>query len=314
MAKQQDGHRGQAAERAAGEDRHAGRLSRRALLVRAATLGLSAAATGVLLGACGDDDAASPTTGTVGDAGTAPLPTSGARDRGTATAPAADATATRAVGAAGAAAGAADPGVTARLRLIQAAPATPTATLYVNDRLVWENVSFGAASPYALVPSGDVRLRVAGSGVNATGQGPTVVSVNLEPNLFYSLVVSDLSPGSEEPLLATDNLVAPGPGQTRVRAIHAATGVEIVEVALQNRGVLFDRVQFKEATPYATLAPRQYTFEVRPLPLVEGRLVAFTERIEVADGGVYTVVALGQASARDEVAGTLQAVAYRDDA
>jgi len=96
-----------------------------------------------------------------------------------------------------------------------------------------------------------------------TGQPPVIdTNVELQPGKDHTLVVVGLL-ADIEPLLLIDDNTLPGPGQARVRFVHASPNSPLLDIVEQGGAVLFSNVPFKGVGDYITLNAGTHNLLVR---------------------------------------------------
>jgi len=151
------------------------------------------------------------------------------------------------------------------IRVAHMSPGAPPVDVFVDDRLIAENVSFTEVSEYRAIAPGERRLvvRDADEGdevYNASGPVPERDTLTfLLTGTFTSGETFDL-----DPRLLVDNFSAPSEGNASVRLVHASPDAESVDVTLDDgRTVLFDNVSFRQDSGYVTGRAGNYTLEIR---------------------------------------------------
>src|SRR5215218_4344066 len=192
------------------------------------------------------------------------------------------------------------------VRLVHAAPDAPPVDVYLNDAEIAQNLEFGTATEYVLVPSGT------GRGVRVTATGTPVdeavidASLDFDPGQAYEILVTGEGDDLEATITGTD-LRPLAQGQARLRVINASPDAGAFDVGIAgNEENLFEGVDFRDATDYVVLDAGEYSFEVRPGG--EDMTVALQSDATLEEGVTYDLVALGRA---DEQTMTLLALMAR---
>ncbi|MFB6078523.1 MAG: DUF4397 domain-containing protein, partial [Halarchaeum sp.] len=178
------------------------------------------------------------------------------------------------------------------LRVAHLSPDAPAVDVYVDDRVVLEDVPFGAVSDYLVLDPGTYSVRVTKTG------GDNAVfdqDVGVEANAYTAAALGEVS-GKNKAFavkLLTDDVEAPASGKARVRLVHAAPDAPAVDVTAKGDGVVFDGVAFGEASDYATVDAGDYTLQVRPATDANDGDVAATFDVTLDGGTVDTAFAVG---------------------
>ncbi|USZ67516.1 DUF4397 domain-containing protein [Halorussus salilacus] len=170
----------------------------------------------------------------------------------------------------------------AYVRVAHASPDAPAVDVFVNDKAVLEGVEFGTVSGYLELDPGEYTFAVAPAG---EGRGAAVLeaSAAVSAARFYTVAAIGTLDQIEAAVLE-DNV-------SRVRAVHFAPDAPAVDVAVCDGPVLFEGVEFGEATDYVSVQPGSYDLEVRVSE--SGDRVAVFEDIAVAPATTYSAFAVG---------------------
>ena len=178
------------------------------------------------------------------------------------------------------------------VRLVHAAPDAPPVDVYLNDAQISENLEFGTATEYVVVPSG------AGRGVRVTATGTPAddaiidTSLDFDPGQAYEILVTGSGDDLEATITGTD-LRPLAQGQARLRIIHASPDADAFDVGVQgSEENLFEGINFRDATDYIVLDAGDYTLEVRPGG--DDMTVALQSDATFEEGVTYDLVALGR--------------------
>lgn len=178
----------------------------------------------------------------------------------------------------------------ALVRVAHLSPDTEGIDLYLDGEAVVQNIGFDTVSDYLGVPAGRHRLEAFPSGAPEGTEALLDLDTDLVAGAAYTVAGVGLREDLRAELL-TDDLSAPPAGQAKLRAIHAALGVEDVDVVLSGQPALFEDAGPQRATPYAAVPPGTYDVEVRAAGTDEVLLEA--RQVELAAGIVYSLAAIG---------------------
>jgi MYXO-CTERM domain-containing protein len=178
----------------------------------------------------------------------------------------------------------------ANVRVIHASPDAPAVDVFVNGGLGFSNLGFTNVSNYVGLPMGNYNVQV-----TPFGDPDTVVidaNLSLTGGVDYSVVAINTLANIEPLVLVDDNTI--DPESARVRFVHASPDAPAVDIALAGGSVLFGNVSFSEVGNYLNVAGGSYDLEVRIAG--ESTVVLDLPGIEVMNGAVYTVFAMGFAA------------------
>jgi len=187
----------------------------------------------------------------------------------------------------------AGPMETARLRVVHASPDAPAVDVCSGAARVVEDAAFPAATGYLSVPAGTVPVNVIPAGMSCDTAG--VIEANLTLAADTDTTVAAVNVLDEiEPLVLTDDNSDPAAGMAKVRFVHASPDAPTVDITLTDGTTLFDDIAFKGVGDYIEAGAGTLDLQVRD----ETGMTVVLELPDVtlADGGVYTVYAVGFAA------------------
>ena len=152
-----------------------------------------------------------------------------------------------------------------RVRVIHLSPTAPPVDVYVdgNPPAAVTDLAFKEGTGYLDLDANTYTFNVTATG--APPPPPSVLDIgplDLLGGAFYTAAAINLLAAPIEGLAMEDNNSDPGPGNIRLRAIHAAPGVgevDIWEVSdLQNPILLYENVNFRDVGDYLLLPAGAY--------------------------------------------------------
>ena len=181
------------------------------------------------------------------------------------------------------------------LRVIHASYDAPAVDVAVNGGTPIQNLAYGESSGYAAFNAGTLHIRVRPAGATS----PDVIAADLDfaANTSYTVFATD-QVAAIAPVLSTDDRRAVA-GKAKVRLLHASPDAPAVDVKVGSAigPAVFSNVAFQEITPYEQVDPDTYTLVITAAGATTA-VVTFGPQA-LADGGVYTVVAIGTLDATD---------------
>lgn len=141
-----------------------------------------------------------------------------------------------------------------RLRAVNASLRVPSADVYVNDTLYFQDVYYSYVSNYVPVDQGERSLKVRPAGVKEGGD-LVVGGSNFEAGKDYTMLILETSVW----VIEDDNKGPLAPGQTRVRMVNASQG-PAVEICLDDQCEILTHAKIGG---YLILDAGNYNLEMR---------------------------------------------------
>jgi hypothetical protein len=185
---------------------------------------------------------------------------------------------------------------TAKVRLVNARPGShPVGLKVVLGTAAPPPVgpaAFGQVTPYVNVAAGTAHIGL--SGLQSSDGNPNQVDQQLVDGARYTAVaLAKGSKGFELKIYRDGHARA---GSARLRVIHAAPELGSPNITLGQRTVA-EKLAFKEATPYLSLAPGSYAVAVaRP-----GDGTLFQKQVSLSAGVATTAILAGSGGARERL-------------
>jgi len=183
-------------------------------------------------------------------------------------------------------------GSDACVRIIHAAPDAAPVDVYLNEAKISAGLSYGTATEYAAVPSGQ------GRNVQVTAQDAPVAEAIINSNLdfqagqAYEILVSGAGDDLQLTITGTDLRPVPA-GQARLRLIHASPDAGSIDIGIAGSDEnLFEGVNFRDATHYVVLDRGDYQLQVRPGG--DDMTVALQTDVTIDEGIVYDLILIGR--------------------
>ena len=153
----------------------------------------------------------------------------------------------------------------AALRVVHASPDAPNVDVRLDGEVVLSDVAYRDASSHLSVSAGTagIELLVAGTDTVALS-----ADVPLAGGVAYSVLA--INPVANlDALVITDDLAAPGEGEAKLRAVHAAPSAPTVDVYVTGPAdplgtPTLSGVPYPAASPFLTVADGDYRIRVTP--------------------------------------------------
>jgi hypothetical protein len=175
----------------------------------------------------------------------------------------------------------------AQVMVIHASPDAPAVDAYVDGVKLTASLSYLQSTGYLQVPAGTRRVEI-----KLAGTATTVYtdSATVQANTYYSVFGGGLVANFKfYPFI--DTLSQPAAGKANVRFVHMGPDAPAVDVWEVGGSKLVTNVSFGEATGFAPLDARTYSFDIR-------QTGSSTPGLQVTNltfqaGKIYTVYARG---------------------
>ena len=175
------------------------------------------------------------------------------------------------------------------LRVVHASPNTPNVDIYVDNTLLFSNLSYSRISGYRFVTSGNRTVKALPAGANSETAGVIKEApFPFEDNRIYTLLLVGRQENIELWRL-DDDLSPPEPNRARLRIVHASPDAPAVDVCINNECPVTN-LSFKQDQSF-NWDPGLYTVNVRRAGTPEVALSV--PNFRVSPGQIYTVFAMG---------------------
>ncbi|GGF19502.1 DUF4397 domain-containing protein [Subtercola lobariae] len=159
------------------------------------------------------------------------------------------------------------------------------------------DVVYGQVSNYLALPQGTYVVSMA-----STGQSMTTPVIQTSINITAGQPITVAAYGKNadvRSVVFTDDLTAPGTGQSRVRVVQASTSIPTVNIATTTGVVVAAGAAEGTATPYANVPAGDWMLELTSASGASGASnssSASTAEVSLAPGSVSTLFVLDNAS------------------
>lgn len=153
------------------------------------------------------------------------------------------------------------------VRLAHLSPDTPEVDIYVTlpdsqeEELVLADVAYAQASDYYTVDPGFYEFVMRPAGAAPTAAGVLTLSAEVETGRAYTFAALGSNADLQRTILI-DSLEPPPDGQTKVRFIQAASGLERADITAVGGPVVASSVAFASSTDYAAVPAGSWTLQV----------------------------------------------------
>lgn len=179
----------------------------------------------------------------------------------------------------------------AYLRFLHAYTTNPTAVdVYLNERLVAQNIPFAAITSYLRLPADRYQLNV-----YATGKKEVPIidqQISIEEHPYTLAIVDDISGTTKQAsLLSYEDDLKSVVQRAKVRLIHLSPNAPRVDVAVRGGNVLFSNVGYTDAR-FISVPSGTYHLEIR---IAGTNQVIYTiPFLQLDDKKVYSIFAVGR--------------------
>lgn len=155
---------------------------------------------------------------------------------------------------------------TAEVRIVHAVPDAPAVDVAIDDESVLENVTFGTASDYLSVDTGERRVTIVAA--NDSEMVYYDETLPIQPGTYTLAAAGEVGDDADEPfrpVILLDEGEAPDGNESLVRLAHLAPDAPAVDVTVaETDETLFENVSFANSSAYRSVPAGNYTLEVRP--------------------------------------------------
>lgn len=176
------------------------------------------------------------------------------------------------------------------LRILHAVPDAPKVDVYLNDKLIANNLAFKQFTEYLSIvpgyynvkiyPAGNTSNPVINTSFSASGNNIyTAAAIGLLKNIYLKVI--------------EDTPMAVAPNKTMVRFVHLSPDAPMVNVVLPNKNIGFENVSFGEVTNYKEMSPGISTIQISAAQT--GDVVLMSPNARFGGNKFYSIYAVGLA-------------------
>lgn len=176
------------------------------------------------------------------------------------------------------------------LRILHAVPDAPKVDVYLNDKLIANNLAFKQFTEYLSIvpgyynvkiyPAGNTSNPVINTSFSASGNNIyTAAAIGFLKNIYLKVI--------------EDTPMAVAPNKTMVRFVHLSPDAPMVNVVLPNKNIGFENVSFGEVTNYKEMSPGISTIQISAAQT--GDVVLMSPNARFGRNKFYSIYAVGLA-------------------
>lgn len=176
------------------------------------------------------------------------------------------------------------------IRLLHAAPGAPNVDIYLNDKIIANNLSYSQFTVYLSIPEGNYRISLYLAG---TKDSP-ILSNTLVLNGDMIMTMAVIGTPSAMEFLAIPDYHENIPianGMAVLRFVHLSSNSPSLDVTLPDGTIIFQNVSYKEHTLYYAITANNYTFLVKEAGT--STVVLSVPEINLASKTVHTIYVIG---------------------
>ena len=185
---------------------------------------------------------------------------------------------------------------TTSIRVIHASYDAPAVDVRVDGSVAITNLAYGESSGYAELNTGTRNIAVTPAGSSSS----VVINadLNLDDSTEYTVYAVNVL-NSIEPIVSVDDRAGRA-DKALIRFIHASPDAPAVDIKLNSGSgaTVFSNTAFKDIEDYAAVDAGSYVFAVTPAG--SNSEVAVFNPVDVQNGSLYTVIALGTLNTNDQ--------------
>lgn len=173
-------------------------------------------------------------------------------------------------------------------RIFHTAPDVPSVDVYVDDKLVAENLSYGSYTAYLPMLRENYQISLYKTG---TKDSPLLTRiVTIQEGEKITLALATVESGLSF-LIIPDAQIIIDPSKSMLRFVHLSPNTPAVNITLPDEKVLFSNVEYRQITPYLSVEPSTYNLQVRAAATSE--VLLDVPNVKVDADNYYTVYAIG---------------------
>ncbi|MEA4987194.1 MAG: DUF4397 domain-containing protein [Anaerovorax sp.] len=173
-------------------------------------------------------------------------------------------------------------------RIFHTVPNVPSVDIYVDDKLVAENLAYSTYTAYLPMLRENYKISIYEAGTNNLLLTRIIAIAEGEK---ITLALAESAVGGINFLIIPDAQVIIDPTKSMIRFIHLSPNTPAVDITLSDGTVLFRNVEYRQITPYLSVDPGTYNLQVRLAGTSDVMLEVPDVKLD-ADN-YYTIYAIG---------------------
>lgn len=181
-------------------------------------------------------------------------------------------------------------------RILHSLPDMPSVDIYLNDKFVAENLSYGNYTAYFPMFEESYKITLFETGTQESPILNSSLSIAENDVLTLTTVKTDSDLGF---LSVPDKNVPIDPSKAMIRFAHLSSNTPAVDITLPDGTILFSNISFDQRTPYLAVDPSEYILQVRAAGTPTVLLTI--PNINLDSDNYYTVYAIGLVDQKPEL-------------
>lgn len=145
-------------------------------------------------------------------------------------------------------------------RILHALPNGKNVDVYLNDKLILENLCYCSCTKYMPMCAENYKLSFY---VTETKTSPIIVDLlKIHEDEMQTLTLIK-STNNANILTIIDDSMSIDPQISMIRFIHLSPNAPAVDITLPDGTILFETISYQQSTPYISVSPTSYTLQVR---------------------------------------------------
>ncbi|MEY8762246.1 MULTISPECIES: DUF4397 domain-containing protein [Clostridium] len=177
------------------------------------------------------------------------------------------------------------------IRFLNASPNSPAVDVYLNERLIFRNLTYKSFSDYINIPYGTYNIRVFSAG---STENPIIdESLSIPAEKIFTIAMTGQYPNVN--LLPIEDIRRPKiQNRALIRFINLTPDSTNLDLALSNGNTLFSNISYREVSQYIPIVPGVYTFEINNSGSQER--VLHIPNVRLTPNRFYTIYSVGNLS------------------
>ncbi len=185
----------------------------------------------------------------------------------------------------------------ALVRVVNTVPDASELTVRADEAHALPGVGYKEVSEYQSIDNNWVRFQVSGSPTDPYAPLETNREMLTDGYRYTMVVLRDENGTGYRTRVLRDEIPAPDATRAHVRVIHAASGVNELNVVAQGSETLFDGVNYSSEAGFKQVAPWSGTLEFRTQD--GNRRLLTLPNVDLQAGSAYTIVVTNKAAGGD---------------